>query len=49
MHGRNRYQNEEGEKMTPVLAAIMELFSQGAALAVSIYLLWKQQERKDEE
>lgn len=35
--------------MTPVLAAIMELFSQGAALAVSIYLLWKRQERKDEE
>lgn len=29
------------------LAAAVELFTQGAALAVSIYLLWKQNERKE--
>lgn len=29
------------------LAATVELFTQGAALAVSVYLLWKQHDGKE--
>lgn len=33
--------------MIPALAAVLlEAFTQGAALAVSIYLIWKQKEGK---
>ena len=33
--------------MILTLAAAGELFTQGAALAVSVYLLWKQNDRKE--
>lgn len=34
--------------MIPALTAVIELFAQGAALAVSVYLLWKEHEGKKE-
>lgn len=34
--------------MIPVLAAVLlEAFAKGAALAVSIFLLWKNEEKKE--
>ena len=36
-----------GKKMIPALAAVLlEAFTKGAALAVSVYLLWKQKDNE---
>lgn len=38
-----------GKKMIPALTAVLlEAFTKGAALAVSVYLLWKQKEGKED-
>lgn len=34
--------------MIPTLTAVMELFAQGAALAVSVYLLWEKEKKEDD-
>jgi len=36
------------KKMIPALTAVIELFARGAALAVSIYLLWKKEKKEDD-
>jgi len=42
-HGRSL---PDAEKMIPRLAALLEAFTTGAVLAVSVFLLWK---KKDHE
>lgn len=48
-HNRRYHRSvPERKKMIPVLAAaLLEAFTKGAALAVSIFLLWKNEEKKE--